>query len=97
MLQDFPFTGIGMGSFEQVTNLLYPLFIAPGGGITHAHNLFLQVAVDLGLPGLVAWLSILILVVAVSWRVYRLGRVNGDSWLAGCIGSAWNRQCQRLG
>ena len=83
MLQDFPFTGIGMGSFEQVTNLLYPLFIAPGGGITHAHNLFLQVAVDLGLPGLVAWLSILILVVAVSWRVYRLGRVNGDSWLAG--------------
>ncbi len=83
MLQDFPFTGVGMGSFEQVTNLLYPLFIAPGGGITHAHNLFLQVAVDLGLPGLVAWLSILILVVAVSWRVYQLGRVTGDSWLAG--------------
>ncbi|MEJ2734248.1 MAG: DUF4012 domain-containing protein [Anaerolineae bacterium] len=83
ILQDFPLTGVGMGSFEQVTNLLYPLFIAPGGSITHAHNLFLQVAVDLGLPGLVAWLSILILVVAVSWRVYHLGRVTGDSWLAG--------------
>ena len=83
MLEDFPFTGIGMGSFEQVTNLLYPLFIAPGGGITHAHNLFLQVAVDLGLPGLVAWLSILILVMAVSWKVYHLGRLTGDRWLAG--------------
>lgn len=83
MIQDFPLTGIGMGSFQRATDLLYPLFIAPGGSITHAHNLFLQVAADLGLPGLVAWLSILSLVVAVSWRVYQLGRVTGDSWLAG--------------
>ena len=80
MVQDFPFTGIGMGSFEHVADLLYPLFIAPGGGITHAHNLFLQVAVDLGLPGLIAWLSILILVVAVSWRAYRR---TDDVWLTG--------------
>ena len=28
MLQDFPFTGIGMGAFRQVANLLYPFFLA---------------------------------------------------------------------
>jgi putative inorganic carbon (HCO3(-)) transporter len=58
MIQDFMFTGIGMGSFQQVTELLYPLIITPAG-IPHAHNLFLQVAVDLGIPGLIAWLGIL--------------------------------------
>ncbi len=83
MMQDFPFTGVGMGLFQYVADLLYPLFVAPGGGITHAHNLFLQVAVDLGLPGLIAWLSILMLVVAVSWSVYRRGCLTGAGWLAG--------------
>ena len=54
MLQDFPFTGIGMGSFRQVANLLYPFFLAgPDAEIPHAHNIFLQVGVDLDLPGLI--------------------------------------------
>lgn len=70
MVQDFAFTGIGMGSFEQVTEMLYPLIITPPG-VPHAHNLFLQVAVDLGVPGLIAWLGILITVIVSSWRAYR--------------------------
>jgi len=83
MIQDFPFTGIGMGLYGPVADLLYPFFLAGPGVIPHAHNLFLQVAVDLGIPGLIAWLSILMLVVAVAWRVYRRGRVAGDGWVAG--------------
>jgi putative inorganic carbon (HCO3(-)) transporter len=70
MVQDFAFTGIGMGSFEQVTEMLYPLIITPPG-VPHAHNLFLQIAVDLGVPGLIAWLGILITVIVSSWRAYR--------------------------
>ncbi len=58
LVQDFPLTGIGMGSFESVTSLLYP-FTLEYHEIPHAHNLFLQVAVDLGIPGLIAWLGIL--------------------------------------
>ena len=83
MLQDFPFTGIGMGSFRQVANLLYPFFLAgPDAEIPHAHNIFLQVGVDLGLPGLVAWLALLILVGVCAWLVYRRGRGQGDTVFA---------------
>ncbi len=77
MLQDFPFTGIGMGTFRQVANLLYPFFLAgPDAEIPHAHNLLLQIGVDLGLPGLIAWLAIFLLVCWSAWRVYRRGRTS---------------------
>ncbi|PDW03597.1 O-antigen ligase family protein [Candidatus Viridilinea mediisalina] len=67
MIQDFSFTGIGMGGFAQVTELLYPLFLSPTSQ-PHAHNLLLQVAVDLGVPGLVAYLATLGAVVLMAWR-----------------------------
>lgn len=56
---DFAFTGIGIGGFASVLPLLYPL---PFDVVAfpHAHNLFLQVALDLGIPGLVAFLALLI-------------------------------------
>lgn len=59
MVQDFPFTGIGMGMHEKMIEVMYPYFINPIP-LAHAHNLFLQVAVDLGIPGLIAWLGILV-------------------------------------
>lgn len=83
ILEDFPLTGVGLGAFTRVTDLLYPLFRYPPGAIGHAHNLFLQVGVDVGLPGLAAWLAMYLLALAISWRAYRLGSVNGDWWMAG--------------
>ncbi len=74
MIQDFSFTGVGMGSFGRVADLLYPFFLAPPGQIPHAHNLFLQVAVDLGIPGLLAWLAVLFSVMVAAWQVYVSGR-----------------------
>ncbi|HSN74436.1 MAG TPA: O-antigen ligase family protein [Anaerolineae bacterium] len=79
MAQDFPFTGIGMGTFRQVANAMYPFFLAgPDADIPHAHNLLLQVAVDQGLPGLVMWLALLLLVICGAWSVYRRGQRAGD-------------------
>jgi putative inorganic carbon (HCO3(-)) transporter len=72
LIRDFPLTGSGMGSFQAVTQLLYPFFTT-SRAIPHAHNLFLQVAVDLGLPGLVAWLGIWLIATLASWQVYRYG------------------------
>lgn len=83
MIQDFPFTGIGMGSFGNVADALYPFFSYSPGAIPHAHNLFLQIAVDLGIPGLLAWLAILLVVVALSWQLYRFGRVHQNVQSAG--------------
>jgi putative inorganic carbon (HCO3(-)) transporter len=59
MVGDFPFTGVGLGTFPRVATMLYdaPAILGAELGfddtveIPHAHNLLLQVAVDLGLPG----------------------------------------------
>jgi putative inorganic carbon (hco3(-)) transporter len=81
MIQDFPFTGIGLNTFPLVTERLYPLFISgPEIRFPHAHNLFLQTGVDYGVPGLMAFLWMLAIVgrqwtgtcrVLRSWRSVR--------------------------
>lgn len=70
MLQDFPLTGIGMGTFGDVLDHLYPLTAKPGQ-IPHAHNLFLQIGVDLGIPGLIAWLVCWFTIITMAWQLYR--------------------------
>jgi putative inorganic carbon (HCO3(-)) transporter len=58
-ITDFPFTGIGIGTWNRVIPTLYPLFsVAPDAKLNHAHNLLLQVGLDLGLPGLIAYLAL---------------------------------------
>lgn len=56
---DFPFTGTGLGTFRAVVHRLYPIAIPVTYDIAHAHNMFLQVALDIGLIGLIAYLAIL--------------------------------------
>ncbi|MDH7485532.1 MAG: O-antigen ligase family protein [Anaerolineae bacterium] len=73
MIQDFPFTGIGIGTFDRVVHVLYPLFlIGPDAQVAHAHNELLQVAVDMGLPTLVAYIALLSACFIAAWRTYRL-------------------------
>ena len=85
MIQDFPFTGVGMGLYGDVADLMYPFFLHGQSIVTHTHNLFLQVAVDLGLPGVIAWLATLLIVVNLSLRVYLFGRRrnHGFGWEVG--------------
>lgn len=69
-IQDFPFTGIGLGTFRRVVHVLYPLFLVGWTvDLGHAHNLFLQVALDLGLPGLIAYLALVGTASWICWRV----------------------------
>jgi putative inorganic carbon (HCO3(-)) transporter len=69
-LQDFAFTGIGLGAFDRVLPLLYPLPFAIEN-FPHAHNLLLQVGVDLGLPGLICFLALLINVGVMALSLVR--------------------------
>jgi len=61
-IQDFAFTGMGMNTFRTIVNVLYPLQAisadVPVKDIGHAHNLFLQTALDLGIPGLIGFIAI---------------------------------------
>ncbi len=86
MIQDFSITGIGMGTFGPVADAMYPFFLAGPGSIPHAHNLFLQIAVDLGIPGLVIWLAILMTNMMLAWKLFRAGKTGGDK-LATILGA----------
>jgi len=78
MVQDFPFTGIGIGTYNVVAHALYPFFIAaPDEIVPHAHNQFLEVAVDLGIPGLMAYLGLLAAFVFCAVRAYRAANDAG--------------------
>lgn len=57
---DYAFTGVGLGVFRHALPDLYPVFdLNRAEDIAHVHNIYLQTALDLGLPGLVAYLAIL--------------------------------------
>jgi putative inorganic carbon (HCO3(-)) transporter len=68
---DFPFSGVGLGAFRQAAFRLYPLTTTAGQDIGHAHNIFLQTALDVGLPGLVVYLAVLFVAGAAGWRIAR--------------------------
>ncbi len=70
-IEDFPFTGMGMNSFRKVVHLLYPLFLtSPDTDIAHAHNEFLQAALDLGIPGMIAFGALYLVGLWMLWRIW---------------------------
>lgn len=74
MIRESPHTGIGLNAFPVVTaatDRWLPIASERLLELTHAHNVFLQVAVDMGMPGLVGYLAVLIAFGAAAYSVYR--------------------------
>ena len=79
-IQDFPFTGMGMNTFRKVVNVLYPFFlISPDADIAHAHNEFLQAALDLGIPGLIAFIALYAIAFWLLFQLWRGASASTDS------------------
>jgi putative inorganic carbon (HCO3(-)) transporter len=75
-IEDFPLTGMGMNTFREVVHVLYPLFtLPPDIDFGHAHNHLLQAALDLGLPGLIAYLSLWL---GAAWMLHLIWRRSED-------------------
>ncbi len=75
MIADHPVTGIGWGAYQFV----YPTYdffvLDPGTIIFHAHNLYLNIAAELGLPGIALFLLALSAHLAIGFRVLRHTRM----------------------
>jgi putative inorganic carbon (HCO3(-)) transporter len=94
-LADFPFTGMGMNGFRQVVHILYPLFsVSPTFDLGHAHNHLLQAGLDLGVFGLIAYLSIWLLSAALLWIGWKDVRRHTDRvlviGLSGSLAAGWS-------
>jgi putative inorganic carbon (HCO3(-)) transporter len=62
LVWDFPVSGIGMGQLSDTLHALYPPNLTPSDQfVPHVHNLALQAALDLGIPGAIAFLGILVM------------------------------------
>ena len=87
-IRDFPLTGMGMNAFRKVMPVLYPTVFtgATDFDIAHAHNHLLQAALDVGLPGLVAYLSIWMVTAVLLVRVCRRSRERIYRDAAGGLG-----------
>ena len=68
-IQDSLFTGVGLGAFTQVAFGLYPINVPASYDFAHAHNIFLQTVLDIGLPGLVAYLALVSAALFSCWRL----------------------------
>ncbi len=77
MIQDMPFTGIGLGMFQRV----YPLYILPAfqNIHPHAHNLFLQTWLDAGVLGCAGMLLLAAAAVRAMVRLCRAASPDGIS------------------
>jgi putative inorganic carbon (HCO3(-)) transporter len=75
MIGAFPLTGVGLNAFRSLLPLVAPSsFMSPAIDVAHAHNIFLQIALDLGLPGLCAYVALLGVALAHCVQI-----VNGAS------------------
>ena len=68
-----PLVGCGFGTFRARLGTLSARSIYDAG-LPHAHNVFLQVAYDAGLVGLLGYLSLVASAVRTAWRGHRDGR-----------------------
>jgi O-antigen ligase len=76
MIQDYPLTGAGIGTYNQLYYDLYALnpFPSEVPQAFHAHNTLLAVAIDLGIPGLVLYSALFSSLGGMVRATYKHGR-----------------------
>jgi len=74
MIMDHPLTGVGWGAYQ----LVYPSYdffvLNQATTIYHAHNMYLHLAAETGLPGLAAFLSIMVGHIRLALSSFRQAR-----------------------
>ncbi len=71
LIQDYPFTGSGLGSTTMVYSSYVFLLHVPFS--PHAHNLYMQIAIEQGIPGLIVFVAMVIFAILGLINVYQQG------------------------
>jgi hypothetical protein len=88
MIRDHPWAGAGLNAFPYVIQTDYPFARFPDFLVPHAHNLYLQTAVDYGLPGLLCFLVLMAGGIAGAMRTRSGDQAARSRWMAlGVIGA----------
>ncbi|WP_198806785.1 O-antigen ligase family protein [Leptolyngbya sp. BL0902] len=90
ILADRPWVGVGPGVMSRMSNLYRP--IETGAGLDHIqqlHNTPVQIAGELGLPGLILYLAGLFWLGRRLWQLWQLPLATADRHLLGGIGGAF--------
>ena len=85
LVHDYPFTGIGLGTYPLVFST-YVLLIHVGF-IGSPHNLYIELAAEQGVAGLLVFLAIVVLTFRLAWIVSgrQASRSSGPLPLAGAV------------
>lgn len=86
-IRDYPLTGMGMNTFRVHLPTRYPTATPPYGEVPHAHNHLMQAALDLGLPGLLAYLLLWVIAASQLRAVSREAVHGADRLLARGLGA----------
>jgi putative inorganic carbon (HCO3(-)) transporter len=82
MIMDKPLLGIGWGAYW----LVYPQYdffvLDAGTKIFHAHNMYLHIAAEIGLPGFLAFMAIM---GGHAYIAYRIAAIARQRWAAGLM------------
>jgi putative inorganic carbon (HCO3(-)) transporter len=66
-----PVVGVGLGAYPVIAERTFPQELKDVTLLSHAHNLFIQIALDTGVVGLVGFLAILMVAIRSLWLAYR--------------------------
>ncbi len=82
MLRDYPFTGVGLNNYTLfMPGYDWATVIANGGPMV-VHNIFLLIAAETGLIGLIAFMMFLVALMRRAWQI--TGRALDETqWIAG--------------
>jgi O-antigen ligase len=90
-IADAPFTGMGLGAFEVVSQQPYPQVkgFVPDADMTHVHNIVLQAGVDFGLPGIIALVALFVIIALLLKSLIRRTIVPSllHTWSLGLLAS----------
>ncbi|MFN3679780.1 O-antigen ligase family protein [Thermosynechococcus sp.] len=89
MLNDFMFTGSGIVEKSGIVHLFYPKLNFEEFSLVYLHNVFLEIVADVGIFGLISWLSLWATTSVGAWFAYKSHHLLLSALGAALLATQW--------